>query len=81
MHTGAVAFCVGLRSVLCVRKAGSAKWQFPHLQAAEADEKSAATAVQQLTGLDVSASFTADYVEVGGPPHITHSDINCQSSL
>lgn len=64
MYAGAVAFSVGLHSVLCVRKAGSESWQFPHLPAEEGDESSAAAAVKTLTGLDISGKFTTDHVEV-----------------
>ena len=64
MHSGAVAFSVGMHSVLCVRKAGSESWQFPYLPAEAGDESSAAAAVKLLAGLDISGRFTTDHVEV-----------------
>ncbi|KAK9868352.1 hypothetical protein WJX84_003625 [Apatococcus fuscideae] len=45
-------------------KADSESWQFPHLESAEADEKSAAAAVLKLTSLDVEGKFTTDHGEV-----------------
>ncbi|KAK9861729.1 hypothetical protein WJX84_005640 [Apatococcus fuscideae] len=72
MHTGAVAFSIGLHSVLCVRKASSEGWQFPYLPAEEGDENSATAVVKTLTGLDISGRFTTDHVEaeVGLPQEV-----------
>ena len=69
-HSGAVIFSVGLHSVLCVRKADSESWQFPHLESAEADEESAAAAVLKLTSLDVEGKFTTDHGEVSFCIHV-----------